>query len=48
MLEKTEEAIMNVPSRETGNIRYTRHRAMTNKTKTQYVLDTTQQAHNVE
>jgi len=43
MLEKTEVAIKNWQSRETGNIGYTRHKTKTNKTKstTQYVLDTT-------
>ena len=39
MLEKTEGAIKNGQSRETGNIRYTRRRQT--KQKTQYVLDTT-------
>jgi hypothetical protein len=34
MIEKTEEAIKNGQSRETGNIGYTRHRTMTNKQKT--------------
>ena len=33
MLEKTEGAIKNRQSRETGNIGYTRHRTKTNKTK---------------
>jgi hypothetical protein len=33
MLEKTEEAIKNGQFRETGNIRHTRHRTNTNKTK---------------
>ena len=32
-LEKTEEAIKNGQSRETGNIGYTRHMTKTNKTK---------------
>jgi hypothetical protein len=32
-VEKTEEAIKNGQSRETGNIGYTRHRTMTNKEK---------------
>jgi hypothetical protein len=31
-LEKTEGAIKNGQSRDTGNIRYTRHRTKTNKT----------------
>ena len=39
MLEKTEGAIKNVLSRETGNIGYTRQKVKTNTT--QYVLDTT-------
>ena len=33
MLEKTEGAIKNGQSRETGNIGYTRHRSKSNKTK---------------
>jgi hypothetical protein len=33
MLEKTEGAIENRKSRETGHIGYTRHRTKTNKTK---------------
>jgi len=33
MLEKTEKAIRNGQSRETGNIRYTRHKTKTNLTK---------------
>jgi hypothetical protein len=43
MLEKTEGATKNEQPRETGSIRYTRHRPVTNKTKntTQYVLDIT-------
>jgi hypothetical protein len=42
-LEKTKGAIKNGHSRETGNIRYTRHKTKTNKTKNtkHYVLDTT-------
>jgi len=36
MLEKTEVAIKNWQSRETGNIGYTRHKTKTNKTKTQH------------
>jgi hypothetical protein len=32
MVEKTEGAIKNRQSRETGNIEYTRHRTKTNKT----------------
>ena len=40
MSEKTEEAITNVPSRETGNTRYTRQDDDKQNT-TQYVLDTT-------
>jgi hypothetical protein len=41
-LEKTEGAIKNGESRETGNSGYTRHKTKTNKTKntTHYVLDT--------
>ena len=33
MLEKTEGAIKDAKSRDTGNIGYTRHRTKTNKTK---------------
>jgi hypothetical protein len=33
MLEKTEGTIKNVHSRDTGNIRYKRHRTKTNKAK---------------
>ena len=33
MLEKTERAIKNGQSKETGNAGYTRHRTKTNKTK---------------
>ena len=33
MLEKTEVAIKNGQSRKTGNIEYTRHKTLTNKTK---------------
>ena len=33
MLEKTEGAIKDTKSRDTGNIGYTRHRTKTNKTK---------------
>jgi len=42
-LKKTEVAIKNGQSRETGNIGRTRHETKTNKTMntTQYVLDTT-------
>ena len=36
MNENTEEAIKNGQSGETGNIGYTRHKANTNKTKTQH------------
>jgi hypothetical protein len=42
MLEKTEWAIKNGQSRETGNIGHTRHRTRTNKNTTQYVLDPTE------
>jgi len=41
MLENTEGAIKNGQSRETVNIGYTKHKANTTKTTTQYVLDTT-------
>jgi hypothetical protein len=37
MLEKIEEAIENGQSRETGNIRHTRHRTKTNKTQTKKI-----------
>jgi len=37
MVEKTEEAIENEQSRETGNTVYTRHRTRTSKTKTQHI-----------
>ena len=37
MLEKTEGAIKNEQSRETGNTVYTRHMTRTSKTKTQHI-----------
>jgi hypothetical protein len=37
---RTEGAIKNGQSRETGNIEHTRHKMMTNKSTTQYILDT--------
>jgi hypothetical protein len=36
MPEKTDGAMKNGQSRDTGNIGYTRHRTKTNKTKTQH------------
>ena len=39
--ENTEGEIRNGQSRETGNIGYTRRKKKTQKTTTQYVLDTT-------
>jgi hypothetical protein len=41
MLEKTEGAIKNGQSRDTGNIGYTGRRQTKHKYTTQYVLDTT-------
>jgi hypothetical protein len=38
MLEKTEGAIKNGQSRETGNIGYIRHKTKTNKTKKQNTI----------
>ena len=39
MLEKTEGAINNGQSRDTGNVMYTRHRTETGKTKTKYNIE---------